>query len=283
MEGKSTDFREVTHRGERKIIDYCVPVYQFPGGFAAPGQYTFPFSFYLPSDLPASIFFAGFSKSHAIIKYSISAVLQPSFGVGIVKMKHKQRLMIRQPSYGTANRVQTDTRDVYACCCFGNKGPATITTQFEKDTYMPNELCRAMVDLDNSNCQADVKSISIKLERHIELSASDGKVWEDKRVLEQKDYDGLGAGQSTGGLNRFLELSLANLKNQVYDIENKVLSSDDRFMAEQMQPTSSGVLVKLYYTLTVFSNHVSTCAGSLPHCTIPLLITPPPLPSFGIV
>lgn len=82
--------------------------------------------------------------------------------------------------------MQTDTRNIYSCCCFGNKGSATLTTQFEKDTYMPDEICKAMVDLNNSNCASEVKSISIKLTRHVEIRDDSGKLHSEIRQLEDK-------------------------------------------------------------------------------------------------
>jgi len=71
--------------------------------------------------------------------------LEPIIGLTVKKMKFKQPLVIRQPANVSAMApLQTDERNVYACCCFGNKGVAKITTQFEKDGYCPDETCRAM-------------------------------------------------------------------------------------------------------------------------------------------
>jgi len=102
-------------------------------------------------------------------------------------------------------------------------------------------------------------------------------------TLETKDYDGIGANQSTNGLERYLELTLSNFENRVYEYEpGKAFAADDEFIAKQMQPTCSGKKVDLSYRLTVQAQYGSICAD-LPHCTIPLVITPPPLPSFGTV
>lgn len=121
------------------------------------------------------------------------------------------------------------------------------------------------------------------MEQNIYLRARDGAVYSDKRVLEEKRYDGLGAGQATGGMNRFLELSLANIRQKPRPFDDgKPLNSDYLYLAERLQPTSKGNTVKLWYTLTVFCNY-GTCCAEEPHCTIPLCITPPPLPSFGKV
>jgi hypothetical protein len=160
---------------------------------------------------------------------------------------------------------------------------AKITTQFESDAYTPDEVCRAMCDIDNSRCGKDIADINIRLEQHVELKAFDGFTYNDRRVLEHKRFDGLAANQSTGGMNRFLELSLANIRQQARPFDDdKKLNKDDLFLAEKIQPSSHGKFVKLWYTLTVNCNYGSICAEE-PHCTIPLCITPPPLPNFGRV
>ncbi|CAI2364882.1 unnamed protein product [Moneuplotes crassus] len=279
-----TEFVDVWHKNERKVITYKVPVYYFPGGMAPPGQYTFPFSFALPSNLPASIYYCGFDKASAYIKYKIKAVLEPSMGVKAKKMKFKQPLVIRQPvSESLMAPIQSDERNVYACCCCCSKGVAKITTQFEKDGYCPEETCRAMCDVDNSQCSRDINNITIELKQHVELRSKDERTFTDNRVLESKEYDGLAANSNTGGMTRYLELSLAGIRQQARPFDDvKPLSADDLYLAERMQPSSHGNAVKLWYTLTVFCNY-GTCCAQEPHCTIPLTITPPPLPSFGQV
>lgn len=285
-DGENTrhEFQDVIHKGERNIITYKVPVYYFPGGFAPAGQYTFPFSFALPSNLPATLFFCGLDKAVATIKYKLKAILETSIGFNAKKMKFKQTLIIRQPGTASSlNPLQRDERNVYACCCFGNKGTAKITTQFEKDAYTPDEVCRAMCDVDNSQCTKEINDISIRLMQHVELKAKDGQIYTENRLLESKRFDGLGANQATGGMNRYLELSLAGIRQQARPFDdNKSLDKDDLFLAERIQPTAKGTIVKLHYTLTIHCNYGSVCAEE-PHCTIPLTITPPPLPSFGVV
>jgi hypothetical protein len=140
-----------------------------------------------------------------------------------------------------------------------------------------------MCDLDNTQCSRAINSISIRLMQHVELRAKDGLLYTDQRVVEQRDYDGLEANQSTNGLNRYLELSLATAKNKARSFDpNKPLKEEDRFLAEGLQPSCTGSIIKLWYTLTVFANY-GTCCAEEPHCTIPLTISPPPLPNYGIV
>jgi hypothetical protein len=111
------EMMDVKHKNEHKIIVFKVPVYYFPGGMAPAGQYSFPFSFALPANIPATLFYCGFDKSVASIKYKISAVMEPSIGFNVKKMKFKQHLIIRQPANVSGlGRLQSDERNIYACC-----------------------------------------------------------------------------------------------------------------------------------------------------------------------
>lgn len=171
--------------------------------------------------------------------------------------------------------MQTDTRNVYKCCCCGNQGQCTIVTQFEKDTYAPTENCRAVADLNNSACTVPITNLQIILTQFMRLYSNDGKQHDEQRVLEQKDFPGLGAGEQTGGLNRFLELSLATIKNQCKPrSDGRDYKPDDVFTAEHLQPTTSGKQVQVWYTLKVNCNYDNMCAEN-PNCTIPLTICPP--------
>jgi hypothetical protein len=84
-------------------------------------------------------------------------------------------------------------------------------------------------------------------------------------------------------MNRFLELNLSKIKQQARPFDSeKLLSKNDLYFAERIQPSAHGKNVKLWYTLTVICNYGSICSED-PHCTIPLCITPPLMPNFGNV
>ena len=58
-------------------------------GTASPGQYTFPFSFYLPDTIPASMWWQADGHTYGIIKYTIKAKLRPMFENQAKEMKFK--------------------------------------------------------------------------------------------------------------------------------------------------------------------------------------------------
>ena len=95
-----------------------------------------------------------------------------------------------------------------------------------------------------------------------------------------RDFEGIGAHQKTDGLNRFLELSTAGLRNVVRDKKKKEILPEDRNFGEMMQPTANGHIVKFYYELSIASIY-DMCPVKTPLVKIPLTIYPPPLPFFG--
>lgn len=110
------EFVDVHHKNEKKVITFKSPVFYFPGGMAPPGQYTFPFSFALPANIPASLYWNGTDNGRAKIKYKLKASLEPTIGFEIKHMNYKQTLVIRQPSYSAGmNPMQSDQRNVYMC------------------------------------------------------------------------------------------------------------------------------------------------------------------------
>ena len=75
----------------------------------------------------------------------------------------------------------------------------------------------------------------------LSLTFISGQIFTENRLLESKRFDGLGANQATGGMNRYLELSLAGIKQQARPFDDsKTMSKDDLFLAEHIQPTAKG-------------------------------------------
>ena len=275
-----TRHHTVIRRGENKIFFHRTALFHFPMNTAAPGQYAFPFSFMLPSSLPASLYFCGGKSSRAKITYHVKAIIEPAHGSNIKEMKYKQRLIVRQPVFDMGlNRTQGDREEVNACCCCCSKGHASLTCQFEKEAYVPGEVCRALADINNSECSIECKGLVLKLEQKVELRG-DGHEFKEDKTLVQRDFEGIGANEKTDGLNRFLELSTAGLRNEVRDKKKKEILPEDRNYGEMMQPTANGHIVKFYYELSVTSRY-DVCCANTPKVKIPLTIYPPPLPFFG--
>ena len=87
-------------------------------GSAPPGQYTFPFSFRLPDNCPASCYYTSGQDAVGIVKYSVKATLQPMPGSNVERMQYKTRLIVRQtPRIIEENRLEMSNININTCCC----------------------------------------------------------------------------------------------------------------------------------------------------------------------
>ena len=78
-EGDSDNRRKVKKKYEHVHIDCRVPVFHFEQGPLQPGDYTLPFEFDLPNELPASIMWKrkdDWAKPSIKIKYSVKTIIK---------------------------------------------------------------------------------------------------------------------------------------------------------------------------------------------------------------
>lgn len=123
----------------------------------APGAYVINFSFNLPADLPSSI------NTHiknvrerpkAKIKYFVKAKV-----TGIDQrdnMKYKQVLVVREPPVEfKVGEQQQETSHVTTWCCV-DQGTSSMWSAFEKNVFTPQDVAKAMINVDNSKCTLNV-------------------------------------------------------------------------------------------------------------------------------
>lgn len=207
------------------------------------------------------------------------SILEP-FGSGIKPMKFKTRLIVRQsPPIDFGNKISTQQLEINSCCCCCSKGRARFQTQFEKQVFTANELCRVMCELDNSMCTQPCNNLVIELVRSVRLSTGHHNFTQSD-VIKQKNFEGVPAGQTTNGLTRYLELSLGEITNDISNRhKEKALNADDYHLAQQIQPTCVGSHVQLNYHINVRADY-STCCATLPQNRNDLFIHPAPLHSY---
>lgn len=98
---------------------------------------------------------------------------------------------------------RTSNAEIKSCCCF-SKGITTSEIHFEKDGYAPGELVQMIMEVDNSNCSADIPTISIGITNSVRMSSS-GRSTSDNGQIMSKEINGLGAGQKAIGPNAIRE------------------------------------------------------------------------------
>jgi hypothetical protein len=162
---------EVKRKHERTIFMFTAPCFTFTVPQLQPGDYTIPFSFVMPPNLPSSLQFIRHhmtAKPKAMVKYQIKGSLVDDHAK--VLMKHKQVLILREmgESFET-NITRTDEHNITTWCCV-NQGSSRITTNFEKNVMEPHDTCKAFINIDNSLCNLNMAHVSLSLEQEITMT-----------------------------------------------------------------------------------------------------------------
>jgi hypothetical protein len=63
-----------------------------------------------------------------------------------------------------------NTQKLSVCCCM-DKGQSSVKVNFEKDAYTPYETAKCFVDIDNSQCELPIDSVTFKLMRDCDARA----------------------------------------------------------------------------------------------------------------
>lgn len=145
------------------------------------GQYALPFKFTLNEYLPGS-YDDNVIEFMACIKYKLKAEIE-SGKRNINTLKHSQQLIVREQlkvrKYLSEHRVQS--RNIMCL----QKGVITndLTIQYshikcslDKSSYLSGESVSITVDIDNTQCNLDIKGITAVLRKIVMLESSQGKV-----------------------------------------------------------------------------------------------------------
>jgi len=75
--------------------------------------------------------------------------------------------MIRQPPVKLRqDETQIEKSKINTCCCI-SQGTSCLSTDFEKNIYLPNEVAKAIMKCDNILCKADTKKITFAVQQKI--------------------------------------------------------------------------------------------------------------------
>ena len=114
------------HQSKQELIKFRGICWTFASKLE-PGDYTLPFEFHLPADIPASIIFEDtdhLNKPMAKVKYSITSILNLNNNKSI--LKYKQWLIVHEPPVEfVEGRIMTSSVPLRTCCC-NDQGTGTI-------------------------------------------------------------------------------------------------------------------------------------------------------------
>lgn len=155
-----------------------------------PGQYSFPFSFKTFEGWPAS-FSHHTPQKKGIIIYHMTAAIEPE--TRQFKIRGSREVILRETRVVQAQQKKS-AGEIKSCCCI-SKGLTHSTMSFEKDGYMPGEMVQMIIEVDNTNCTANVNTISISVNNQVTLR-SQGAATSDSRTFFTKQINGVYAGQA---------------------------------------------------------------------------------------
>jgi len=249
--------------GERRqFFNSRMMVYNFQGTIF-PGQYTFPFQFQLPPNLPG-VFQEAIHRGEdmnysAQVCYMLEAEADAvGWGQDII---YCQPLVIDEALRENIQPVSDQkTQAVMFCCCI-NKGDATMKVYFDKNCYAPGETAQIICEADNRSSE-NFTHIVVKLMRRLTLRA-EGNTWSDVDVLFEERYPGVPAMTNASGPNaRQVPIRLMDRRDGI------------------LEPQTNSALIRCEYWIDV--------EFSIPYCPdieihLPVTIYAPQPPQWGIV
>ncbi|XXQ39395.1 Arrestin C-terminal-like domain-containing protein [Plasmodiophora brassicae] len=201
-------------RNQYMFFQTRVPVY-FVSGALNPGQYSIPFTFTLPSDLPGSFYEETQDKRsdqdgyyRAAVSYTVAAecVSTQLFSFGSHTLESQCEMVIHAKLLSSIVGVTRQANATIRSWCCINQGVVSMRASFEKNAYMSGETAHVLLQFDNQST-VDINSFQIKLFRSFKMTGRDGQ-FSRVQCLRSEKYPGIGAGQNTGDAARVISLEL---------------------------------------------------------------------------
>jgi hypothetical protein len=149
----------------KKFLEYKANVFQIQDGMLQPGVYQVEFATQLPDHIPSSLYFKdkhSREKPKAKVKYYVKAKLHCHDKHN--DMKFKQTLVIREkPVNLVTGDAQEETSHIKTWCCI-DQGRSTMSSVFNKNVFLPNEMAQGHVRVNNEHCQLNAHRVSFFVE-----------------------------------------------------------------------------------------------------------------------
>ena len=211
--------REEKLKHKKKFLEYKNRVFDIQGGVLNPGIYSVNFQTELPNDIPSSLAFKhkkSREEPKAKVKYYVKATLHTSHKHD--EMKYKQVLIIRErPVNMVVGDAQSETSNIKTWCCI-DQGTSTMSSVFEKNVFLPTEMARGAVKVNNEHCQVRATQVSFYVEQVLTVRCGHHSHTYRHRLVEQR-MDGPDAGQADWATN--MELDLSKIKYEVAETKKK--------------------------------------------------------------
>lgn len=137
------------------------------------GNYVFPFEFYLPSDIPNTLYFKrGDSMGEISYKVQAEVILPDPSPLDLFArdLKHEQEFFVMEPLTESMTSTQDFVeKDVNVLCCI-NKGRVSMSARADRNASSPGEIIPMCVTVDSTHSQSDFKELTFYIFRFLRLN-----------------------------------------------------------------------------------------------------------------
>jgi hypothetical protein len=164
-----------------------------------------------------------------------------------------------------------------------------MKTVFEKNVFMPHELLRAQVNVDNSDCKLDC--VEVEMDIYLDMKMNIGHHhYSHKESLKGAHDKKKGPKAGEKDWQKEMVVDLSHIKydaikdKKAKDGTRRPMSLDDQFMMSQLQPATRHAkhFSARYYSSVETKFDGCTCCNETPDAKVPMTIVPVVNPnSFG--
>ena len=181
-EGKESDTTVTDYfKGKTSVIRISREVFTWEDGLKS-GDYSIPFAFTLPDQIPGTFKYEKDSVKAEII-YTFQAILQNNSQNLI---KGKTRVAIQHPASSfNSNLKLSKSANMKTWCCY-KKGICRLDVSYPQDTYHPSQVASFFVEVDNSESLLQVSGVTCRLvmEMRIRDNYSGSKVLKNQIISD---------------------------------------------------------------------------------------------------
>ncbi len=166
-------------------------------------------------------------------------------------------------------QIQTGIAKLKSMGCL-SKGQGRVSTKLDKGIYHSDEIPRLLADIDNAGAKTDCKALVLELEQRVTLKCDDSN-YSMNQVLGATKVSGLMKGEQTGGLSKFCDFDLGEIKVKHAKKELKTLTENEQNYAMKVQPTITGQFITVDYIIKMTAKY----GGGEAKTNNPVFLHPP--------
>ncbi len=279
----------VAKEDSRILMDSEFDIYKPHSGIIEMGQYSIPFEFRIPEDLPGSFEYYD-ANEELSIKYILTVKgvgyrecdgnyqenLEDDTNNNTTEILAKSIFLVKQPEE-LFNYPQTITcTEPISSWCFFNQGTSTLKLSLQEKSYQYGNCIKVLTELDNTNCSKDASCINIELYQIINIKTKHG--YKNFKRLIDKNYVKSNFARNRKSSN-MLELEISDIYNPTRKNKDKckhLYSYNNESILEKLQSSVKSDMIKCRYflKLSVVHNTYFSCTNS-PTVEIPVVICMP--------